>query len=263
MKKILSIGLMMISFVIYAQVKPRQLVNGKITANQNIENVTIYNLTSQKGAISNIDGEFSIYARTQDTLVFASLVLQTKKIVMKDSDFEMIVFNIKLDEKVNELEEVVVSNNSLTGNLKVDADNIKIYKVDTNIDYKTVAVMEFEKDLRSSPDVQGMYNFAPDKYGMDFMKIGKLIGKALNIGQKSNSKADDKYANSNYNFKDFTLDTFDFNFFEKDLKLKREEIGIFLDFCASDSNLTSSFLSKNKFEKIEALFQKKKEYDQK
>jgi hypothetical protein len=98
---------------------------------------------------------------------------------------------------------------------------------------------------------------------MDFVKIGKLIGKALNIGQKSNSKVENKYANSSYNFKDFTLDTFDFNFFEKDLKLKREEIGIFLDFCVSDSNLTSSFLSKNKFEKIEALFQKKKEYDQK
>jgi hypothetical protein len=261
MKKIFSIGLIMISFVIYAQVKPRQLINGKISAAQNIENITIYNLTSQKGAISNIEGEFSIFAKTQDTLVFTSLVLQTKKIVMKESDFELIVFNIKLDEKVNELEEVVVSNNSLTGNLKVDADNIKIYHVDSKIDFKTVAIMEFEKDLRSSPDVQGMYNFAPDKYGMNFVKIGKLIGKALNIAQKSNSKVED--INSIYNFKDFGLDTFDFNFFEKDLKIKREEIGTFLDFCATDIALITSFLSKNKFEKTDALFQKKKEYDKK
>ena len=120
MKKIIAFCFVIISFSIFAQVKPREIINGKIIAQQNVENVTIYNTTTQKGAISNIDGEFSIYAKAQDTLVFASLVLQTKKIVMKESDFEMVIFNVKLEEKVNELEEVVVSNNSLTGNLKID-----------------------------------------------------------------------------------------------------------------------------------------------
>lgn len=263
MKKIIAFCFVIISFSIFAQVKPRQIINGKIIAQQNVENVTIYNTTTQKGAISNIDGEFSIYAKAQDTLVFASLVLQTKKIVMKESDFEMVIFNVKLEEKVNELEEVVVSNNSLTGNLKIDSDNIKIHKIDPKIDFKAVAVMEFEKDLRSSPDIQGMHNFAPDKYGLNLVKIGKLIGNALNIGKKQNSENKSNYKYSIYNFKDFALDTFNFSFFEKELKLKPEEIGVFLDFCADDKDLTASFLNKNKFEKIDVLFQKKKEYDNK
>jgi len=109
MKNKITFTIILLSWSLMAQVKPRQLVKGKIIATQNLENVTIYNVTSQKGAISNIDGEFSIYAKTQDTLVFASLVFQTKKVIMKDSDFEMVTLNIKLEEKLNELDEVVSS----------------------------------------------------------------------------------------------------------------------------------------------------------
>lgn len=244
-----------------AQVKPRQLVKGKIIAAQNLENVTIYNVTSQKGAISNIDGEFSIYAKTQDTLVFASLVFQTKKVIMKDSDFEMVSFNVKLEEKLNELDEVVVSNNSLTGNLKIDADNIKTYKINLNLDFGAIAKQVYNDDSRSSPEIQGMHNFAPDKWGMDFVKIGEMIGKALNISGKSKAISEDFKQNVPYNFKDYSLDNYTFAFFENELKLPIEEIGVFLDFCASDLELTSTFLNKNPLERIDVLYEKKKEYD--
>jgi hypothetical protein len=260
MKQIILFILMLFTLSIAAQVKPRQLVKGKIIANQNIENVTIYNTTSQKGAISNIDGEFSIYAKTQDTLIIESLVLQTKKIIMKDSDFEMVTLNIKLEEKLNELEEVVVSNNSLTGNLKTDADNIKIHKLDINLNLSTKQTM-FEDDTRSSPEIKAGYNFAPDKWGMNFTEIGKKIGKALNLISKPKSKKEDLKQNISYNFKDYTLDNYNFAFFEKELQLPREEIGIFLDFCANDLELTATFFHKNPLEKIDILYQKKKDYD--
>ena len=260
MKKNILFILMLFTLSIVAQVKPRQLVKGKIIATQNIENVTIYNITTQKGAISNIDGEFSIYAKTQDTLIIESLVLQTKKIIMKDSDFEMVTLNVKLDEKLNELDEVVVSNNSLTGNLKIDADNIKTHKLSVNLNLGSEAQI-FENDSRSSPDIQGMYNFAPDKWGMNFVEIGKKIGKALKIISQPKSKKEDLKQIISYNFKDYTLDNYNFAFFEKELKLPREEIGFFLDFCANDLELTSTFINKNPLEKIDILYQKKKDYD--
>jgi hypothetical protein len=260
MKKTILFTFLMINCSLMAQVKPRQIVKGKIIATQNLENVTIYNATTQKGAISNIDGEFSIYAKTQDTLVFASLVFQTKKVVMKDSDFEMVTFNIKLDEKLNELDEVVVSNNSLTGNLKIDADNIKIHKLDINLNLSSQQTM-FEDDSKSSPDIKAGYNFEPDKWGMNFVKIGKMIGKALNITGKSKPKKDDLKQIIPYNFKDYSLDNYTFAFFEKELKLPIEEIGFFLDFCIKDLELTNTFLNKNPLERIDIMYQKKKEYD--
>jgi hypothetical protein len=241
-----------------AQVKPRQLVKGKIIAAQNLENVTIYNVTSQKGAISNIDGEFSIYAKTQDTLVFASLVFQKKSVILKDSDFEMITLKVRLDEKLNELDEVVVSNNSLTGNIKKDSDNIRIKRLKSNLDQKTIAKKLFDDDSRSSPEIKAGYNYAPDKWGMDFVKIGKIIGKAIGITKQSN---EDLKQNVPYNFKDYSLDNYTFAFFENELKLPIEEIGVFLDFCASDLELTSTFLNKNPLERIDVLYEKKKEYD--
>lgn len=263
MKNILFILFFMVVSISIAQVQPRVLLNGKIIATQNTENVTIYNTTTSKGSISNIEGEFNIYAKAKDTLVFSSIALQTKKIIIKDSDLDLVIFNIKLEEKLNELEEVVVSNNSLTGVLKVDADNIKTVKINTNVDLNAVAKMEFEKDLRSSPDIKGMYNYAPDPYGMDFVKIGKLIGKALNIETKKNKEPITYSKEPIYNFKDLVLNSFEMNFFEKDLKLKPEELGEFLDFCVLDEKLMANFYNQSKFEKIETLVLKTKENAQK
>lgn len=269
MKNIVFILFFMVVSISIAQVQPRVLLNGKIIATQNTENVTIYNTTTSKGSISNIEGEFNIYAKAKDTLVFSSIAFQTKKIIIKDSDLDLVIFNVRLEEKLNELEEVVVSNNSLTGVLKVDIENIKTIKIDPKIDFEEVAIMEFEKDLRSSPDIQGMKNNPIDRYWFNPFAFGPLLVKLVEVdsrlNQNSNNNLMPKKISEDpiYNFKDLVLNSFEMNFFEKDLKLKPEELGKFLDFCVLDEKLMANFHNQSKFEKIETLVLKTKEYAQK
>ncbi|MBD0832402.1 carboxypeptidase-like regulatory domain-containing protein [Aestuariibaculum sediminum] len=112
---------LILSYFGYAQVVE---LSGVVTSFEEVENIHVINKTENIYAITNAKGEFKIKAKLKDTLVFSSVQHLEKRVVV---DHQLILFKalrVLLDEKVNQLDEVVVGK-VLTGNLFSDIENVE------------------------------------------------------------------------------------------------------------------------------------------
>ena len=84
MKKILIFISLSLSFVCFSQ-QQNQIVKGKVqseTSKSILQNVHVLNLTKVKGTITNLEGEFEINAKLNDTLYFSYIGYKPLKIVV-------------------------------------------------------------------------------------------------------------------------------------------------------------------------------------
>ena len=132
------------------------IVKGKITDSGNdiaMEGVNIVNINQVSGTITNIDGEFQIQAKTNDTLHLSFLGYKSIKVRVTN---DWIRFGnrttIKLTELALALEEVVINKLKLTGYLEIDIKQIPIQK---NVRY---SISGLNNGYESSPKAPTMVN---------------------------------------------------------------------------------------------------------
>lgn len=240
----------LLSQFLFSQEMERKILKGRIVAESlEVENLTVFNITSNIGAVTNVDGKFSIKARATDTLYIQGISFDSKKYVLTDKDFWLEELEIKLYVKVTELNEVEVTPYTLTGNLKEDTKRIQVYgeafyAIDANV------VKHYEDDVRSGTPVNtAMYNpFAPNGDNFNFILIGKGIGKLL--GVKGNPKKNSERVFEERrlrdiqtkSFSDHMFERFSHNFFVETLKIKQEDIPMFLQFSEMPIKDLSLFL---------------------
>lgn len=88
----------------------------------------ILNLTTQQGTITNEGGIFTIPVHLQDTLFVSAVQLKHKRIVITPEIFSRKQIEFHLEEEVNDLPEVTVSDINLSGILGADARNSGVEK---------------------------------------------------------------------------------------------------------------------------------------
>ncbi len=257
-KKISFLLLFFGQFLGYGQFIPRTIVNGQIISDSTaVEQVTVFNISSNKGAVTDAKGKFSLYAKPSDTLVFSSVVFKSKKLILTELDFKVVELIIKLEEYINELDEVIVTPKSLTGNLEKDAANIKVTDLSLQLDIGSIVQMNFEDDFSSSMKNTVMPSDLSMPYALNLMAIGKKLGKLLFKEKKKESPI---VFTSSKRFAEAVRLKFSYAFFTETLALKPDEIGLFLDFCESDPR-SSSLLQVNKeIELIDFLIEKNKAF---
>jgi len=136
MKKRFLLLLFCIPFLTFAQDVKRETITGKIIVEGNdIEGITIYNATSKKGTISNEKGEFMIAVALNDLIEVKALEYQNIDIRVNKAILESKKLSIFLIEEINQLDEVLVKNRSLTGNLNTDVSNVKLFKPKLDVVY--------------------------------------------------------------------------------------------------------------------------------
>lgn len=114
--------LLLLSLSGYSQ---RTLLNGEIlTHNGETSSINIINLTSELGTTNNEQGEFKIEVKLSDTLLFSSVQYEPREIIITQEVLEMPFLQVHLEEKIDELKEVTISDISLSGNLSTDLENI-------------------------------------------------------------------------------------------------------------------------------------------
>ena len=129
MKKILQLSLFFIGFLAFSQSVKRENINGKIIVEGNdIENITIYNTTSNKGTITNEKGEFTISVALYDVLEVRAIEYQNFDVRINKDILDSKRINIFLIEEVNQLYEVLVTNRTLTGDLSTDVNSVKLFR---------------------------------------------------------------------------------------------------------------------------------------
>jgi hypothetical protein len=261
MKKIILASIFLFSAISFAQITTREIINGKIVADSlAIEGVTIFNKTSNKGAVSDSEGFFSLFARPNDTLIFSNVAFSSRALVLDDFDFKVKVVKVELKTKINELDEVVVSPYSLTGDLMKDTNNLKVVMIDPKTKDLNIMNQEMNPDFYSTTENIAMLNDGTIKYGVDFTKVGKLLKKTI---FKSDKK--DKTEHNTKYFQDKIVpqilkEKFSYHFFHETLKLKDNEIALFLNFCESDPKIKTLLVPNKEIDLIDFLIEKNKEF---
>ena len=115
----------------------RVKVSGIILSDKNdVENIHVINKTAQIFTTTNKKGEFKIIAKLNDTLAFSSIQHIPKQITVSKRTILNRALIVKLEEQINELDEVVVGK-VLTGDLLSD---IKNADTDTPINFYDVGI---------------------------------------------------------------------------------------------------------------------------
>lgn len=153
MKKLLPLFVFCISFFAFSQDIKRENVNGKIVVEgSDIEGITIYNASSNTGAVTNKNGEFIIAVALNDLLEIRALEYQNIDVSVNKAILESKRINIFLIEEMNILDEVIVTTKVLTGNIITDVNNVETFSPKLNAIYfgiKNTDAYELGDDNRS------------------------------------------------------------------------------------------------------------------
>lgn len=151
-KKLLFIFTVLVTALVSAQDIDRVLIDGKITApsGEDLEGITVYNISSQKGTITTASGEFEIEVGENDRLLINALQFQSFTVIVEEGILKTGKISIFLNPAMNQLAEVIVRPYDLSGNIRVDVNRIKTYApLELDLSYET---LEFEYDF--APDAQ-------------------------------------------------------------------------------------------------------------
>ena len=93
-----------------------KLLHGKIVAEDaSVSGVDVVNLGNEKVTVTNAKGEFFILAKADDILVFSSMTLEMKRMLVDEDDLKSEMITITMTPKINELNEVIVKKNAAEG----------------------------------------------------------------------------------------------------------------------------------------------------
>lgn len=153
MKKLLPLLLFCINFCAIAQDVKRVVVEGKIIVEGNdIEGITVYNTSSNKGAVTDENGEFNIAVALNDLIEVRALQYQNFDFKVSQAILSSKRIRVILIEEINKLDEVLVMTKGLSGDLDTDISSVKTFNPKLDALYfgiKKSDEYEFTDDNRS------------------------------------------------------------------------------------------------------------------
>jgi hypothetical protein len=240
--KLSKIKIIVLLLIISIQISFSQtetVYKGKVLCdNFPIENVELINLNTEKSAFSNNAGEFSILAKPKDIIVFASRLYEVKRITVQPESLNNPLQIITLIKKPEELNEVIVK--------KINWKRIGSDKNASN----QIALDKMQSQIKNPFIYDGSI-----PYGMDFIKIGKLLIDLFKKDKKVTKKQIPEIK-----FDELAKNTFYEEYCAKTLKLKSDQIALFIQFCDADPKSKMVAKNYNTLEMMDFLFQKSIEF---
>ncbi|WP_040247812.1 carboxypeptidase-like regulatory domain-containing protein [Psychroserpens mesophilus] len=128
MKKLIPILLFCLSFYATSQEVKRVVVEGTIIVEGNdIEGITVYNTSSNKGTVTDENGKFSIAVALNDFIEVRALQYQNFDFKVSEAILKSKRIRVILIEEINKLDEVLVMTKSLSGDLDTDITSVKTF----------------------------------------------------------------------------------------------------------------------------------------
>lgn len=220
-----------------AQSPENKRLYGQVTTDSlRIDNGYVLNMNSRIRTTIKSEGYFEIPAKENDTLVFLGLSFESKKIVLSRLDFKVLL-KVKLKAAINDLDEVVVKSNAVKPNVGNSQDIVDKKYFDDQ--------WSSAKNAIYSPS--GTFTNQADLIRM-FQDVKRLFKK------KSKEPVYE------YAFPELVLNNVDYGFFTNALKLKQEDIALFLIYCQNDPKSNEFLASYNDFEVKDFLITKNDEF---
>jgi hypothetical protein len=194
-----------------------KLIQGKVLHEQfPVEKVEVANFSSKKITVTNASGEFSILAKAGDELIFISKNHDIKKMVLDEKTINKNNLIILLILKAEQLEEVVIT--------KIPAIKLSADKAYEQGKLDKLALEKAARALKNPGVYQGTI-----ENGMDLMRIGGMI-----LGLFKKEKEEVPENKPQIEFKQLARSSCDEKFYHQTLKLKPDQIELFLEFCDAD-----------------------------
>ncbi|MFT4832974.1 MAG: hypothetical protein ACI815_002637 [Psychroserpens sp.] len=233
MKNIVILSLLLLGFgVTNAQEDGRTLLRGKVLyRNSNVPNENVINTTSEFATITNDNGEFGIRVKVGDELVFTAVNYQMLPMKVTQEMIENNRLVVEVNEKVTELDEVVVSPENQEKFLQMQNEGLKKqydYEIDRSTEVENIALSQQER---------GMQN------GLNFVNIFKALTKSNNKEETVERPA--------LKLSDVMRQVYDDRFFVEDLNLPQDQIDNFLIYCDDRIPAQSLLKKDNEFQLID------------
>ena len=212
----------------------RELIQGKVIyRNIDVPAANVINNTAQSSTITNDQGEFEIYAKEGDEIIFSSVqyIIRTVRVNKEILENKRII--VQINQRVRELDEIVVTPEDTQKFLDLKEEQFK------GFDYVADKSTKIQNVLTDNRQVVN---------GLNFVNIFKLLSSIVD------AKSDEEKLNIiPSEVLPYVLEE---NFFSGVLELESFEINDFLSKLDSDTEMKNLILEKNQFLIIDYLLNK-------
>ena len=209
----------------YGQQNPRKEITGKLlpaTKNLDLETIYVYNKTSGKGILSNFEGNFKLAMRLGDTIIASAMQIDPSELVIKEMHLNDGFITLAIQADMEYLEEVRLSNRSLTGNLDLDMKMLSTKPVITSADLGFAVT---QNDRTTGERMLSSYTSSP----VEFL-LAALSG---NLKQARQRVELEKYESN----RQFFIKRMPTQFYTNNLKIPTDNIPHFIEYCESKEEI--------------------------
>ncbi|MCG2461212.1 hypothetical protein K8352_10670 [Flavobacteriaceae bacterium F89] len=239
-KYLALIFLFLVAIFVQAQEDGRQLLRGTVLyRNVNVPNENVINITTEDATITDEDGDFAIPVKAGDELAFTSINYSLEIVKVTEAMIQKNRLVVEVNEKVTQLDEVVVSPENQDRFIKMQNEEFK--KHDYGIDRSTEV-----ENIATPQMISGMKN------GLNFVNIFKALAKT----NKNNTTE----TRPKLKLSEVLRQVYDDEFFVVDLKIPQDKIGEFLLYVDEAVPAQSLLKKTNEFELIDFLVNESKSY---
>ena len=242
----------------------RTTINGKIIVqSQDKEGVTVYNTSSNRGALTDKDGYFKIDVAVNDIVEFGALQFQDFTVVITEKIINSRRLTVILVEEVNKLDEVVLLPFDLTGNFNTDLENVRTYNVsldDVYFGLDHIEDFEFSADYKTkaenvafdeyNPRVENMLNIVNIAGFLLKQVVGVDMGKSKSEKEKQLKKTPFKKA----------LDAYSINYIHSNFNIPLNRVEEFIDYVEEKGVDKSLFEENKELQLLERISQLSKSF---
>jgi hypothetical protein len=237
--KIVSLFFLLIGIEAISQNNSLTLLRGKVVAETiELNGITVHNNRSESDAVTENNGNFSIFVMVGDTLSFSGLQINTKKVIISENDMAKKLFTIVLEPKIIPLNEVKI----------VEYKNINAVSLGI-LQTQPKRYTPAERRLRAAGE---FHWYSPLLIPLGGMSVDGLINAIT--GRTKILKKELDIERKELALKDIE-NNFSEEYFITKLKIPKEYVKAFWYFAIEKEELTAALKEKNKIQ-TEFVFSK-------
>ncbi|MDH7448380.1 hypothetical protein [Aquimarina sp. 2201CG14-23] len=254
MQRITYLSLFFITFSGLAQ-KTSILKGRIITDTIQLEAIHVVNYTQEIGAITDKSGYFDIMANPGDKIIFSSVQFSIKEYIVTEKDIQEENLLIFLEPLVNELDEVQISQYSLSGDIKKDIKKIPTYEDNLPLwNAKQLKNLGVTRPNDAQSPVENLVLGNGNSQASISIDLGLLINLISGVFKKKPEEVASKT---------HVLDFYKEEFFIKELKIPETEFYNFLDFLNEETGMRYILTSKDGLKILEFLIHQSEKFKEK
>lgn len=259
------LGLLLLFYgITFAQDVDRVRVDGRIIANDNeVENVTVFNLSSNMGTITDAEGKFNMSVALNDVLEISALQFEKLRVVIGQDIINSKKVTIFVVEHLNKLNEVLLLPYGLSGNLQVDLETVRTFNPDLDAIYfglNNSDDYKFPDDHLSAVENEAMWETHRLQYGVNFGAIFGAVAKEV-FGKSKRRQDDQKRKFPEVSDKNQTLiDVYSIAFISDAFEIPEDRVNAFIAFVENKGMDQTLFDEGNEVELLELLVKESKEF---